>query len=294
MTANLCASRCPTCCSRSVLPFRRLRRRKRSSPQGPSDETSCLILDVGLPGMSRTGSSTGIETPREGHPDRLHHRARATSRSVRASSPPERWRACSSHSATRRCSKRRNRGWDEVSMTTMLQEQRHTAAVYCEPRRLAARRTEVVTMADVNADRFRRRRRHLGARIAGAAHHTPVGSRDIRIGAGFPVSSARHCSLLSGARRHAAGAQRSRTAAAARRAHRHADHLHHRVRRRADERARDEGRSGRVPDEAVQGRCACGRDSAAPSSGVAPPSVRSRRCGSCGTATPRSLRANAR
>ena len=47
-------------------------------------------------------------------------------------------------------------------------------------------------------------------------------------------------------------AQRAGTAAAACRAHGHADHLHHRPRRRAHDCASDEGRSGRVPDEAVQ------------------------------------------
>ena len=47
------------------------------------------------------------------------------------------------------------------------------------------------------------------------------------------------------------GAQRSGAAAAARRADRHADHLHYRTRRRTDDRAGDEGGSRRVPDKTL-------------------------------------------
>ena len=76
-------------------------------------------------------------------------------------------------------------------------------------------------------------------------------------------------SVLPGARCDASGPERPGAARAAGRPHGHADHLHHRLRGRAHDRASHEGRSGRVPDEALQRRRCCWMRSAAPSSGVA-------------------------
>ena len=88
-----------------------------------------------------------------------------------------------------------------------------------------------------------------------------VAARNLCVSTGIPVSSPSHGSVLPGARRDASGPERPGAAGAACRADGHADHLHHRPRRRAHDRASHEGRSGRVPDEAVQGRRAAGRHS---------------------------------
>ena len=77
-------------------------------------------------------------------------------------------------------------------------------------------------------------------------------------------------SLLRAARCHPARAERPRAAAAARGAHRHADHLHHRTRRHTHDRPGDESRSRRVPDETVATRCARRLRFAAPSTEVEP------------------------
>ena len=151
------------------------------------------------------------------------------------------------------------RASDEVSMTTMFT--RNVArGPYTVSSAIAARSIEVVTMPDVTSIVFVVDDDVSGARIAGAAdQNRRLAARNVRVGTGIPVPPPRHGSVLPGARRDAAGAQRPRAAAAARRADGHADHLHHRPRRRAHERAGDEGRSRRVPDEAVQGRRAVGR-----------------------------------
>ena len=56
----------------------------------------------------------------------------------------------------------------------------------------------------------------------------------------------------------------------------------------------DEGRRGRVPDQAVRGRRAARRDPAAPSSAAARRCASERNCTSCATVTRRSRRASAR
>ena len=149
--------------------------------------------------------------------------------------------------------------------------------------------------ARCHGHRLRRRRRRFGARIVRAADHAcGSAARNICVRTGFPVPPARRRSLLSRARRDASGAQRPRPAAAARRADRDADHLHHRPRRRADDRTSDEGWSGRVPDQAVQRRRAARRHPAGRRSRAAPRFATSRSCNCSGSATRHSRHANAR
>ena len=64
MTTSPCASRCPTCCGSSDLRSRRSPRRKRSWHPAASSETSCLILDIAMPGM--TGPDLQQELKRRG------------------------------------------------------------------------------------------------------------------------------------------------------------------------------------------------------------------------------------
>ena len=133
------------------------------------DETSCLILDVGLPGMSGPELQQELTTPRESRPNRLHHRARRQVAASAPASPPGRWRACSNHSATPRCSKRSKPRLGRGDHDDHVSSEHVIRRPYTVSPSTAARGLEVVPMADVKGHRVRRRRRHLGARIAGAA-----------------------------------------------------------------------------------------------------------------------------
>ena len=96
-------------------------------------------------------------------------------------------------------------------------------------------------------------------------------------------------------RRQSSRSERARPAEAGlRRTDRDADHLRHRLRRRADDGEGDEGRSRRVPDQAFQRRRTAGgyRAGARAEQGRARP--RNRRCGHCASATHRSAVASRR
>ena len=223
-------------------------------------EANCLILDVAMPGMSGSGTATRTEPPAAGDSNCLHHRQRrpdgpsAPAREGRSGVPVQ---AVQRGGAARRAE---HRAGDEGSMTTM-----NIGEVGREPytssSAIAAPSIEVNDVGR-HIHRLCRRRRRLGARIAGAVdQNRRLATRNVRLRTRVPLPSSSRGSVLPGARCDAAWAQRSRVAAATRRADRHADHLHHRTRRRADERAGDEGGSRRIPDQAVQGRCAVGRHS---------------------------------
>ena len=52
MTMSRCASRCLTCLGNLVLRLELFRQRKNFSHRAVVNETSCLILDIAMPGMS--------------------------------------------------------------------------------------------------------------------------------------------------------------------------------------------------------------------------------------------------
>ena len=136
---------------------------------------------------------------------------------------------------------------DEVVMTTTTERRdrdRHPSprtgevprASYTVTSAIAFRSIEVLAIAGCMGDCFRCRRRRVGARIVGVAdQERRLATPNVRLGTGSSCHIPRRGSLLPGARRVAAGAQRAGTAAAAGRAHRHADHLHHRTRRHTDD-----------------------------------------------------------
>ena len=78
-------------------------------------ETDCLLLDVGLPGMSGPDLQAGTDPSRPGTSRLCSSPRKATNRSVRAWSPAGRRRVCSNHSATPRCSTRSTPRLGEVN-----------------------------------------------------------------------------------------------------------------------------------------------------------------------------------
>ena len=259
-------------------------------------KTRCLILDVAMPGM--TGPDLQRELARRGqsipivfitaHKDdtvrpRLH-------RTGRGGVPVQ---------AVQRC---RPAGGAELGAPTGLT----IAPCYGHPRGIIAmhtdfgdctwRQSEVGIHAARNACRVRRRRRHFRARIAGAADPLRrLAAGDVRVRAGIPRSPAGARPELPGPGRQSSGSQRARPAEARlRRAHRHADHLRHRLRRRADDGEGDEGRSRRVPDQAIQRRRAAGRHRAGARTKQGCARARTRRCGRCANVTHRSAVASRR
>ena len=114
-----------------------------------------------------------------------------------------------------------------------------TRAPYTVTSAIASRSIEVFTMPDVTSvvfvvddDVSVRESLELLIRTAGWQPETFASAQE------FLSRPRRYCSVLPGARRDAARTQRSRAAAAARRPDGHADHLHHRPRRRAHERCK--------------------------------------------------------
>ena len=121
-----------------------------------------------------------------------------------------------------------------------------------------------------------------------------LATRNLRVGRRVPGPAIPRDAMLRRPRPGSPRAQRSRAADATRRTQGHADHLHHRPRRRADDRPGDESRCGRVLDQAIQRRRAAGSDPAAPSSAARPRSREARTSGGSGIATRRSPSANVR
>ncbi len=66
-------------------------------------ETSCLILDIAMPGMSGPELQQELIRRRQTIPDRVHHCQRGQEPSVRACSRKGPSSACSSRSARRHC-----------------------------------------------------------------------------------------------------------------------------------------------------------------------------------------------
>ena len=153
----------------------------------------------------RSRTATGTDPPAAGDPDRVHHRAEAMSRSARACSRRGRRvpvQAVQQDGAARRTQRRAS---GEVSMTTMFTEN-VARAPYTVSSSSAGRAIEVVTMPDVTSvvfvvDDDVSVRESLELLISGRR----VAARNLRLGAGIPVPPSRHCSVLPGARRDAAG-----------------------------------------------------------------------------------------
>ena len=104
-TTSPCASRCRTCCGSSALPPRRSHRPKRSSRRMSSSETSCLLLDIAMPGMSGPDLQQELNARRQEIPIVFitAHGDETVRPRLLAAGPSS---ACSSRSARRRCSTR--------------------------------------------------------------------------------------------------------------------------------------------------------------------------------------------
>ena len=181
------------------------------------DETSCLILDVGLPGMSGPDLQQELIRRRQSHPDRLHHRAR---RQVAPPAPARRRgggvpvQTIQRHRVARSGRSRAcGRGKHDNRVSENVTRRPYTVSPST-----AARRIEVVTMADVTGivfvvDDDVSVRESLELLIK----HAGWQPRHVRIRTGISRLPSCHRSELPRARRDAARAQRSRAAEAARR-----------------------------------------------------------------------------
>ena len=210
MTTSRCASRCPICCGSSVrrpgvlvgrsVPRVRCRRRDELPAPGHRD-----ARHVG-PDLQQELTRRRQEIPIvfiTAHGDESV-RPRCSREGPSS--------ACSSHSARRPCSTPSISRCGEVSMTTMSTRDvtRGPYTVAFVDRRPSDRGP---SHAGRHVDRLRRRRRRLGARIAGAVASNAGWQPETFASAQEFLSRPRaNCSVLPGARRDAARAQRSRAA----------------------------------------------------------------------------------